>query len=345
MPLVAALAVLQPDGWVRDYGLPSKLYPTSNSGLEIAVFHPPEDLHTLFVVAHAKGVGAMAADTADWFVDRVMANETATVVSRSSRSDRGRVISDAQLTVPDGASIHLHVTYGLGAANDELYAVVCRGRGAQMQACDARLAMISVPVDPSIDGSNVKWALALIAACVLGLGVLVGIVRGVLRRRDLTRSARLVDGEAVTIAGVVRVVGEPLCAPLSGQRCVMHQSRAHVRGAAPQQPAIERGGVPFIIETKRGPVRVDAIDDIELALAPLNVLDRNTDLQRAFLARHHANGAHGYDEIVIAPGANVTVRGVIRLERDRAASGERGYRDDAPAVTMLVSPISVTKVW
>ena len=45
-----------------------------------------------------------------------------------------------------------------------------------------------------------------------------------------------------------------------------------------------------------------------------------------------------FDEILITPGDTITLHGMIEISRDDAAAGERGYRDDAPAVARLVPP-------
>jgi hypothetical protein len=57
----------------------------------------------------------------------------------------------------------------------------------------------------------------------------------------------------------------------------------------------------------------------------------------------------GFDEIVIAPGVTVVIRGFVRVDRDHGAGGERGYRDDAPTVARLVGtptkPLTIRKTW
>ena len=56
-----------------------------------------------------------------------------------------------------------------------------------------------------------------------------------------------------------------------------------------------------------------------------------------------------FDEIVVEPGANIAIRGILSVERDPTASSERGYRDDAPTIVHLVgSPstsLTILRIW
>jgi len=78
--------------------------------------------------------------------------------------------------------------------------------------------------------------------------------------------------------------------------------------------------------------------------------DARTPRQLAFRKRHdvETSAPANFDEVVIKPGVKITLRGVVRFERQPEAT-ERGYRDDAPAKRRLVSlpqqPVTVLRIW
>ena len=94
-------------------------------------------------------------------------------------------------------------------------------------------------------------------------------------------------------------------------------------------------------------------DEPELDVVPSLVVPRDEKRELLFLASRGIPEARhrdaGFDEIVIAPGSTVVIRGMIEVSLDHQASGERGYRDDAPAVNKLVGtptvPLTIRKTW
>lgn len=190
------------------------------------------------------------------------------------------------------------------------------------------------------------WILiAVIAAAVIGSVLLL-----VLRRRRLARSPRMLEGNRVTISGTVQAPAT-LEAALSGKRCVVHRSRARVvvgekLVAEPRELEVS----PFVVVTRHGPIRID-VRELALDVSAETVVDQATARQLAFRARHAipAQAAAAYDEIVVEPGAKVTIRGIVAVERNLEAAGERGYRDDAPTTIHLrgqpSKPVTLLRLW
>jgi len=324
----AAWAVIEPEGWVRT--TPPAL---ASPNIEQRMFHAPGDPSSVFYASHAP-LGS--AGLLDEVAARLVAGG-AKLGTRSEQVDRGRRTTRLSLELPNGIPLHAREV----SSSVETVLGECTGRDALLEACDRKLAELDIAPDdtPAQDHRMRALAIGLAAAAVAAILVALG-VRRLLRRRDLARSGPLVDGELVTIAGVVRAAGPLVEAPLSGRSCVYHRSHARITATIASlqvvgEPA-EHAASPFVVETRRGAIRIDE-PDLELALAPTAVPGRETAAQRAFLARHAtAAGAHAsFDEVVIAPGATVTLRGVVRLEHDVAHAGERGYRDDAPLVARL----------
>jgi hypothetical protein len=202
----------------------------------------------------------------------------------------------------------------------------------------------------------------------VAIALLLALVRRFLDHK-YRGEAKLVDHELVTITGIVRAAGEPLLAPLSGKPCVAHRSRVYFVGEA-RERAQGEGGVllgkvpagldgtlirearaAFRVETKQGVIHVDG-DALELAVTPERVIPRQQARERAFLTELGAADKEdkaGFDEIVVAVGAKVSIRGMLRIEADAASTDERGYRDDAPKRMRLVAadgtPVTVARVW
>ena len=131
----------------------------------------------------------------------------------------------------------------------------------------------------------------------------------------------------------------------------MHRSRARVLVherliSEPREVEI----APFVVVTRHGQIRVD-VRELALDVPPDRVVGPATARQLAFRARHAIpeRAVAAYDEIVIEPGAKVTLRGIVAIERDLDATGERGYRDDAPTTIHLVGlpakPVALLKLW
>lgn len=337
LPLLAALAVLEPDGWVEHSAMPSEFF--GQLPLEARAFHPPNDPDTLFLVVRSDE----PPDTTK-LVDQVVARVGGQVLMRTHVVSEGRTIDSVRFVLGDRTLLHLRLSAGRVASRFQILGAVCRGRGPAFDACDARLAMVTVDRDAEPDLDGFKQLLYAIAASIILLTMIGLAIRAVLRRRRLVRSPRLADGEVVTVAGVVRALGPPIEAPLSGRSCVLHRSRIRVFTPKPLDRS-ETAGVAFVVETKQGIVRI-ATDTTQLAMAPLTVVDRASPRQLAFRQRHGiaVDVPVAFDEIVVPPGAKVMVRGIVRAEPDEDPTAERGYRDNAPTALHLAEP-TVLRVW
>jgi hypothetical protein len=347
LPIVfASWAVMEPDGWVRDSTVVERVA-SPDIWMESRGFHPPDDPSNIFFAGHA------AKDVIDveQAIDEVVAKlgaQDATDVRRTPSFDRGREISELSWTT---SKAHVHAR--IVGTTRELVLGACVGNGAPFAACEHRLAQLDLAPYITDDSRlrSILWGMLILISVALGAVV---IVPRLLRRRDLRKSSPLVDGELVTIAGTVRPTGALLEAPLSGRACVYHRSHARLfaSNAAHSTLAepVELAAAPFVVDTPRGAVRVDE-RDFELALPPTMVVARNTPGQRAFIARHtELAGATGsFNEVVIEPGARVTLRGMVQLEHDGASIEERGYRDRAPTVARLVpagaAPVKLLRTW
>lgn len=223
-----------------------------------------------------------------------------------------------------------------------------------LSTLEAELAQYEAPKPPRPEpGADLDYLADMYVWILLGaiaLGMLATLAVIVVRRRRIARSPRLVEGTRVTISGVVQAPAT-LEAALSGRPCVMHRSRARVLVhtrliSEPREVEI----APFVVATRHGQIRVD-VREIELDVPPESVVGPESARQRAFRERHAIpqDAAAAFDEIVIEPGAKVTIRGIVAIERELDAKGERGYRDDAPTTIHLVGspakPVALLKQW
>jgi hypothetical protein len=162
-----------------------------------------------------------------------------------------------------------------------------------------------------------------------------------MRRRMQDAPQQILDHAAVTLTGTVRPVGEPLVAPLSGRPCVFHRSTARTYRPGPRNSRILDGEhtrvelVPFVLVTREAEVLVEG----EFAQTPAvarAIIPRKIRLERKFLADYapdkDARGS-GFDEIVIAPGATVSVHGIARVEVAPAQAA--GYRETGMRVRLV----------
>ncbi len=142
----------------------------------------------------------------------------------------------------------------------------------------------------------------------------------------------LAEGEAVELTGIVQLLREPLVAPLTGEPCVAHVSRARVYNRLDHLGdlvgEIETFEVaPFALETPSAVVRVvDKPTMHALKPAPLAWVDFR--LTERFLARRGlANYVRSsfFEHAIVRVGEQLTVSGVIAREAD--AVPEMGFRD------------------
>ncbi|HEY1810812.1 MAG TPA: hypothetical protein VGG74_00560 [Kofleriaceae bacterium] len=179
------------------------------------------------------------------------------------------------------------------------------------------------------------------------IAIALGGVAGVLGRRR-ARAAKLLadpatfeDNSAVTFIGTVKVVGEPLIAPLSGKPCVAFRVRARsYRPAAisvgvasssfreidQQQFVVEM--MPFTLVTQHGEIAVDG-EICELLIRGGAVIPRSVEREQDLLDQLQilARAADaGFDEACVEPGAQIKVHGLACRElSDRG--GETGFRE------------------
>jgi hypothetical protein len=190
-----------------------------------------------------------------------------------------------------------------------------------------------------MDDGHFGLAVELVLVAVfalIGLAKLVGQVqvRAAARRRLRGGQLQLSDNTVVTVTGTVRAIGEPLVAPLSGRRCVLHLSIA--RSQRIRHWLCEM--VRFELETRDGTVIVDGVT-AEVTLRPGAIVPRDLDRERAFLRAHDitATDARGVscEEVVIEPGMKIVVNGVARYEQSPNASGEAGFRDALSTIRLV----------
>lgn len=157
----------------------------------------------------------------------------------------------------------------------------------------------------------------------------------------------IVDHALVTLTGTVRLLAEPLLAPLSGTPCVVHRSSAQLyrtttgirRGRRELVAShVEVEMIDFALETSEGVVLVVGTS-AEVTIRPARVVPRQIDREARFLVRTGLGGTPtdgAFDEVVIEPGAKISVHGVARIEADPAAAGaaEVDYRNAPTSVRL-----------
>jgi hypothetical protein len=176
--------------------------------------------------------------------------------------------------------------------------------------------------------------IALLGAGVVGLSRALG--RAEVRRRMREAPQHLADHSVVTLTGTVKLVGEPLVAPLSGTRCVLHRSSARTFSQGREMETFTVCELaPFLLETRDGDVLVDG-DTADIPDRGRPLIPRKIEREQEFLLAHgiltEARSA-GFDEIVIVPGAKISVHGVARVEVD--ARSAASYRDTPTRVRLV----------
>ncbi len=357
MTAAASAAPHVPDGWQEDRDATAAAM--ASGRLRVHVFRAPGADATYTVVRDDDATGTTREQAAT--VGAGLAATGFMIVRDDERDADGQTIADVIATAADGRRAHARTIAGLVEHYPMRMVVlsgVCIGRDlAAVAACERELPLLSVPVDPiyvPADYSNFY-----ILGAAGGGGLLVAMLgvawwRTERRRRDLAKSPPLVEGEVVTLSGTVRPADSTLEAPLSGKRCVVYRTHARVfsRASVPRLLAepFELETVPFMLETPRGTVRVDA-PALQVAVTPETAVGVAPERIAAFLDRHRVELREGivFDEIAVEPGQTATVRGVLRVRRDEASTAERGYRDDAPTIRELVAaadqPVTLLRVW
>ena len=150
----------------------------------------------------------------------------------------------------------------------------------------------------------------------------------------------LPEGRSARVTGVVRPSADLLEAPLSGRRCVAFRTRVDVRMWLIRRminnvPGIvERSEVrDFEIECDDGAVVTIAGSHVLLDLDPLVLPPLNDPRRAAFLREHRIHAPippDDFEEVVVEPGARVTVAGQLLLDGAAPQPGqELGFREHA----------------
>jgi hypothetical protein len=142
--------------------------------------------------------------------------------------------------------------------------------------------------------------------------------RRVLRRQRVTPVSRLVDGQLACVVGTVELDGEPLTSMITRRSCVAFDTTIQMfRGndfTVPERVDVTRRLVPFFVVDASGRVRIDAPE--------------------AALCNRPSGRSERYEERVIEPGAVIRIVGSVRIEPERSATGEHGYRSGETRATL-----------
>lgn len=334
--IFATLTVIAPDGWVEDRDRAA-----TSGAHEAGAFHLAGDPGTFYLVmrlAPDQLPDALIARAMDGLAPGI------TYEPRSSSSGALELVREHH----DKTRTYIRVVVGPDPGS---LVGICHGRDPALARCKTNLDTLNLRVDdpdpPNYLGQLALWALLGVVA--VGLIGCLAIV--LIQKHRLARSPKLVEGERLTISGVVQPTNAAVEAALSGRRCVLDRSRARVLVhdrliSEPREVQIR----PFVVATRYGQVRID-VSELALEVPPNTVVDLATERQLAFRSRHDIpkTAALAFDEILIEPGSKVTIRGIVSLERDPDSTAERGYRDDAPTTIRLVGdasrPLTLLKIW
>ena len=154
--------------------------------------------------------------------------------------------------------------------------------------------------------------------------------------------SELREGLHCRIAGMVQVhENTTLTAPLSGLTCVAYLLEIIETNTdwGERLFAYDKRAVPFVLADHGHHAVVDPAHS-QILVSTRHALDRSSGFrsdprQRAVLERYQPGAQYAqttrmrYREMVVEPGARVTLAGVGQREVDPYAQSERGYRDDA----------------
>jgi hypothetical protein len=166
-------------------------------------------------------------------------------------------------------------------------------------------------------------------------------LRATLKGRLRSGSRLLAPGATVTVVGTIRETNDLVESPISAKRGVLVHTQAELPEMGPDGPVIMKTQlmVPFELDTADGPILVDGtIADV--VMKPTSVSPRSLERESAFVVAHGRSAEIAkvatFRELVLAPGARVSVHGVAVI--DELAREERGYRDPVPTRTRIVAP-------
>lgn len=162
------------------------------------------------------------------------------------------------------------------------------------------------------------------------------------RRPALTPNAS--EGDHVRVTGTVRPLERTLVAPLTGRTCVAYRSRASVHSVQPRgvyrSPTSQPDAmllVPFLLESGGEYVLVDGDHALfDVPATRLTAADR--ERQQEFIVLHgfraHDGIGAGFKEVLIEPGMQVSVVGVVMRDVALAPPSEEHTFREGPAPTI-----------
>jgi len=178
------------------------------------------------------------------------------------------------------------------------------------------------------------------------IGIAAAIVapfklRATLKGRLRSGTRELAHGAKVTVVGTIRETQDLVDSPISTKRGVLIHAQADLPEMGPDGPVVMKTQrmVPFEIDTMHGVILVDGIE-ADVVMKPTATAKRSLELERTFVMSHgrgeEVAKVATFRELVLAPGARITVHGVAMI--DDQVNAERGYRDAAPTRTRIVAP-------
>lgn len=198
-----------------------------------------------------------------------------------------------------------------------------------------------------------RYALSALASVASSAVVLIGgrlTERGRVRHEIAKRPAltpNAAEGDHVRVTGTVRTFERALVAPLTGRTCVAYRSRASVRSAQPRgvyrSPMSQPDAmllVPFMLESGGDHVLVDGDHALfDVPATRLTAADRAR--QQQFIVLHGFRSLDGFGagfkEVLIEPGMQVSVVGVLMRDVALAPPSEEGMFREGPAPTIRLT--------
>ena len=199
-----------------------------------------------------------------------------------------------------------------------------------------------------ITGGVIKLLVLTVAGFfALVAAIPTAIRRSHARKQRLAAPDQIVDHGLVTLRGTVKVLGEPLKAPLSGRACVAFRATGRTYSGVGTHREIDAEEIevvmkPFVLVTKHGEVIVDG-DYCELPGHISPIIPRKLELEQAFMRRVALIGmaaSAGFDEVVVKPGMKIAVHGVVR-EEVTTAGGETGFREAPKQLRISGNPLVI----
>lgn len=184
------------------------------------------------------------------------------------------------------------------------------------------------------------WFIAVVIGVVAAIAAPFKL-RATLRGRLRAGTRTIEHGALVTVVGTIRETPTLVDSPISTKQGVVIYAQAELPEMGPDGPVIMKTQrmVPFELDTMHGVILVDGTA-ADILMKPTAIAKRVPELERSFVVAHGRGEEIAkvatFREIVLGPGARITVHGVAMIEDEIDA--ERGYRDAAPTRTRIVAP-------